>query len=336
VCRSVGDKITAEVDPERRADIARNHTATHLLQYALRKVLGEHVQQRGSLVAPERLRFDFSHLSPLTAEQLKEVQDIVNREIRANHPVYDKQLPYKEAVASGAIALFDEKYGDTVRVLSVGRPPISVELCGGTHVAATGEIGLFQIITEASIGAGLRRLEAATGREAARAAGEGYTTLFTLSKLLETTPEGLLDKTRALLASRDEEKRRAESLERDMALKDTSSFISQVRDINGVKVLTARVKPTRPDNLRDLADALRDKIGSSVIVLGTISDDRPYFVVSVTPDLTARGYHAGNIIRQVAQVTGGGGGGKPNLAQGGGKDPTKLDEALGVVAGLIK
>jgi alanyl-tRNA synthetase len=299
-------------------------------------VAGEHVQQRGSLVAPDRLRFDFSHLSPLTAEQLKAVQEIVNREVRANHPVYDVQMPYKEAVASGAIALFDEKYGETVRVLSVGKPPISVELCGGTHVSSTGEIGLFQIVTEASIGAGLRRLEAVTGREAARAAGEGYTTLFTLSKLLETTPDGLLEKVQGLLAGRDEEKRRAENLERELALKDVSSFISKVQDIGGVKVLAAKVKPTHPDNLRDLADALRDKIGPSVIVLGTISDDKPYFVVSVTPDLTARGFHAGNIIRQVAQMTGGGGGGKPNLAQGGGKDASKLDEALALVPALLQ
>jgi alanyl-tRNA synthetase len=333
---AIGDGVMAEVDGERRADIARNHTATHLLQYALRRVLGEHVQQRGSLVAPERLRFDFSHLSSLSAEQLKEIQDIVNHEVRANHPVYDRQVPYKEAVASGAIALFDEKYGDTVRVLSVGKPPVSVELCGGTHVSATGQIGLFQIIAESSIGAGLRRIEAVTGREAARAAGEGNTTLFTVAKMLETTPEALVEKVQSLQAGLDEARRRAVALEKELALKDVSSFLSQVREADGVKMLAARVKTTRPDNLRDLADALRDKLGSAVIVLGTVSDDKPYFVVSVTPDLVARGYHAGNIIREAARITGGGGGGKPNLAQGGGKDPSKLDEALAAVPGLIR
>ena len=199
---SVGDAVIAEVDPERRADISRNHTATHLLHFALRQVLGEHVQQRGSLVESTRLRFDFSHLSALSAEEIARIQDIVNAEIRHNHAVQDKQVPYKEALASGAMALFDEKYGDVVRVLSVGQPAISTELCGGTHVAATGEIGFFEILAESSVGSGLRRIEAVTGREAARAAASGIGTLQSLGKLLVSPPEGVMQKVQALLDER--------------------------------------------------------------------------------------------------------------------------------------
>jgi len=215
---SVGDAVTAEVDAERRADIARNHTATHLLHYALRQVLGEHVQQRGSLVEPLRLRFDFSHLAPLTAEEISKIQDIVNAEVRHNHAVYDKQMSYKEAVAVGAIALFDEKYGDVVRVLSIGRPAISTELCGGTHVSASGEIGFFEIVSESSIGSGLRRIEAVTGREAARIAVASINALQSIGKLLDSAPEGVLQKVQALLDSRDAGIKRAEALEREMAL----------------------------------------------------------------------------------------------------------------------
>ena len=333
---AVGDMVMAEVDDERRADISRNHTATHLLQFALRKVLGDHVQQRGSLVTPERLRFDFSHLAPLTPEQIKEIQDIVNHEIRRNHIVNDQQLPYKEAVGAGAIALFDEKYGEMVRVLSVGSPSVSVELCGGTHVSATGEIGFFQIVTEASIGAGLRRLEAITGREAARVAGEGYVAIVALARLLETSPEGVMERAQALLESRDTEKRRADNLERELVLKDIPLLLSLVQEVDGVKMLVARLKSIRPEVMRDLADRLRLQLGSAVVVLGAINEDRPYFVVAVTADLVAKGHHAGNIIREVAKATGGGGGGKSDLAQGGGKDATKLEEALAIVPSLMK
>jgi len=333
---AVGDAVIAEVDPARRADIARNHTATHLLHYALRQVLGEHVQQRGSLVEPLRLRFDFSHLAPLAAEEIDKIQDIVNAEVRHNHPVYDKQMSYKEAVVSGAIALFDEKYGDVVRVLSIGRPAISTELCGGTHVAATGEIGIFQIVSEASVGSGLRRIEAVTGREAMRIAVASINTLQSLGKLLDSAPEGVMQKVQALLASRDAEIKRAEIMEREAALKDVSALLTHAVDVDGVKLLAVRVKPARPETVREVADALTNKLGSAVVVLGTVSDEKPYFVVSVTPDLTAKGYHAGNLIRQVAAITGGGGGGKPGLAQGGGKDVSKLDEAISAVPGLLK
>jgi alanyl-tRNA synthetase len=333
---SVGDPVTAEVDSERRADISRNHTATHLLHYALRQVLGEHVQQRGSLVEPSRLRFDFSHLASLSSEEITKIQDIVNAEIRHNHPVYDKQVSYKEAVASGAIALFDEKYGDVVRVLSVGRPAISTELCGGTHVAATGEIGLFEITSEASVGSGLRRIEAVTGREAARVAASSINTLQALGKLLVSPPEGVMQKVQALLDARHQEIKRTEALERDMALKEVPSLLTHASTVDGVKLLAARVKPMRPETLREVAEAISTRLGSVIVVLGTVSEEKPFFMVTVSQDLVAQGYHAGNIIRQVASMTGGGGGGKPGVAQGGGKDISKLDEAIAAVPGLLK
>ncbi len=333
---AVGDPVTAEVDGERRSDIARNHTATHLLHYALRRVLGEHVQQRGSLVAPDYLRFDFSHLSALSAGQLAEAQAIVNHEIRANHVVYDRELPYKEAVAAGAMALFDEKYGDSVRVLSVGRPPVSVELCGGTHVAAAGEIGLFQITAESSIGAGLRRIEAVTGQAAERLAAQNNMAVSKLAGLLEATPETLEARLQALLESHEHEAKRAQALERELALKEVPELLRRAAEVNGIRLLAARIKPSPPEILRELADALRDGLDSAVVVLGTAYEGKPYFVVTVSPDLTVRGFHAGQIIRQVAAITGGGGGGKPGLAQGGGKELERLDAALAAVAGIIK
>jgi alanyl-tRNA synthetase len=306
------------------------------LQYALRQVLGEHVQQRGSLVEPARLRFDFSHLASLTGEEISKIQEIVNHEIRHNHPVLDKQMSYKEAVASGAIALFDEKYGDVVRALSVGQPPISTELCGGTHVSATGEIGLFEITTETSIGSGLRRIEAVTGRQALVENQNRTNILKTLANLLDTTPSSLLSKTQILVNRTKEIEKRIESMEREEALKAIPSLTNRAIDFGGMKLLSARVEPCRPETLGEMADRLREKLGSAVVVLGTISDDKPYFVVTVSSDLTAKGYNAGSIIRQVAAITGGGGGGKPDHAQGGGKELSRLDEAIAAVPVILQ
>ncbi len=318
---SVGDTVEAEVDKERRLDIARNHTATHLLQFALRKVLGEHVQQRGSLVAPDRLRFDFSHLAAMTKEEIGEAQSIVNEKVRQNLAVYDEEIPYKVAIGEGAIALFDEKYSDMVRVLKIGSPPISVELCGGTHIALTGEIGFFQIISETSIGAGLRRIEAVTGRGAEEAVKEKIDTL-----LGEVTNK---------LAELEKEFKRTQTLERELAKKEAESLLGRAEIVGGIRVLATRVSPSRLETLREMADVLRERLKSGIIVLGTVYEDRPVFLVVVTPDLVAKGYNAGEIIKQVAKVAGGGGGGKASLAQGGGKDKGKLDEAIRLVKGLI-
>jgi alanyl-tRNA synthetase len=318
---SVGDEVEAVVETERRLDIARNHTATHLLQMALRQVLGEHVQQRGSMVAPHRLRFDFSHLKALSAKQIAEVNRIVNEQVRRNLPVYDEVVPYKEAIESGAIALFDEKYGDTVRVLKIGEPFVSAELCGGTHVTATGEIGLFHIISESSIGSGLRRIEAVTGRGA-----EQYFS------------ERLADferKVSGQAGELDEERKQRQALERELAKKTAESLLSQVEVVKGVKLLVAEVPSSRLEMLREMSDLLRDRLKSAIVVLGTVYEDKPAFLAAVTPDLVAKGYDAGKIVKQVAAVTGGGGGGRPNLAQAGGRDRKKLDEALKLVKGLI-
>jgi alanyl-tRNA synthetase len=318
---AVGDEVEAIVDEERRLDIARNHTATHLLQSALRQVLGEHVQQRGSLVAPDRLRFDCSHLTALTKEQIEEVNHIVNEKIRQNLKVYSEDSPYKKAIEEGAIALFDEKYGDTVRVVKIGEPRISAELCGGTHVAATGEIGLFHIISESSIGAGLRRIEAVTGR-GAEAFIEKH--LLELEKVAENRDTEL-----------QKERRQTLALEKELAKKTAESLLAQAEVIKGVTVLVAKVPSLRMESLREMSDLLRDKLKSAVVVLGTVYEDKPAFLAAVTPDLVAKGYDAGKIVKQVAKVAGGGGGGKPDLAQAGGKDKKKLDEALNLVKGLI-
>ncbi len=332
---SVGDEVEAVVETERRLDIARNHTATHLLQMALRRVLGEHIQQRGSLVAPHRLRFDFSHLRALSAKQIAGVNRIVNEQIRRNLRVYDEEIPYKEAIEAGAIALFDEKYGDTVRVLKIGEPFISAELCGGTHVSATGEIGLFHIISESSIGSGLRRIEAVTGRGAEQYFDERLTDLERIAKTLGSSPEEARDKVSGLAGELEQERKQRLALERELAKKTAESLLAQAEVIKGINVLVAKVPSSRLEILREMSDFLRDRLLSAIVVLGTVYEDKPAFLAAVTPDLVAKGYDAGKIVKQVAAVTGGGGGGRPNLAQAGGRDKKKLDQALKLVKSLI-
>ncbi|MGD9116155.1 MAG: alanine--tRNA ligase [Dehalococcoidia bacterium] len=318
---SAGDEVEAVVDVERRLDIARNHTATHLLQLALRQVVGEHVHQRGSLVAPDHLRFDFSHLKALTEKQIAEVSAIVNDKIRQNLPVYDEELAYREAIAAGAIALFDEKYGDVVRVLKIGKPMVSAELCGGTHVNATGEIGYFHIRSESSIGSGLRRIEAVTGRGAEEYIDRRLAELHKAAQDLEAELEG--------------ERKKALAVERDLARKSAESLVAQAETVKGVTVLAAKVPAAKMEILREMSDIIRDKLKSAIVVLGTVYGDKPAFLAAVTPDLVDKGYDAGKIIKQVAGVAGGSGGGKPSLAQAGGKDSKKLDEALRTVKSLV-
>ena len=332
---AVGDEVEAEVDRERRLDIARNHTATHLLQSALCQVLGEHVQQRGSLVAPERFTFDFSHLTAMTPEEIGEVQHIVNERIRQNLAVYDEDIPYKKAIEAGTIALFDEKYGDVVRVVKIGRPFISAELCGGTHVASTGEIGFFHIWAEHGIGAGLRRIEALTGREAEGYIEERLEDLTNMAGKLATEVEDISDKVDSLIAERDRERKRAQALESELARIRAEALLGQTEVVNGVTLLVARVSSSRLEVLREMCDLFRDKLKSVVVVLGTVYEGKPAFVAMVTPDLVAEGYNAGEIVKQVAKVAGGGGGGRATLAQAGGRDKSKLDEALRMVKSLI-
>jgi len=324
------------VDRERRLDIARNHTATHLLQFALRQVLGEQVQQRGSLVAPDRFRFDFSHLVAMMPEEIQQVQYIVNDKIRQNLEAYGEELPYQKAIDEGAIALFDEKYGDVVRVLKIGKPFISAELCGGTHVALTGQIGLFHIISESSIGSGLRRIEAVTGRGAEKLVEKRLSDLQKAAEYLEAELDHVSDKAYSLVKERDRERRLALSLAKELARQEAESLLSQTEVINGVTVLVARVRSARLQVLREMTDLIRDRLKSAVVVLGTVSENKPVFLAAVTPDLTAKGYNAGEIVKQVAKVAGGSGGGKAGLAQAGGKYKDKLDEALQLVKKLVK
>ena len=333
---AIGDEVEAEVDVQRRNDIARNHTATHLLQAALRSVLGDHIQQRGSLVAPDHFRFDFSHLTAMMPEEIAEVQRVVNEGIRANLPVYDEEIPYTQATAEGAIAIFDEKYADIVRVLKVGKPPISMELCGGTHVSNTGEIGYFRITSESSIGSGLRRIEAVTGRGAEEYINKRIHDLEKIAGYLETETDEAVEKTRSLLDDLKNETRRANALESELARRTSGSLAENVLVVNGVNVIVAKVKSSRIEVLREMSDILREKLKSVVIVLGSVYDERPVFIAAVTPDLVAQGYNAGSIVKQVAQVTGGGGGGKPELAQAGGKQKEKLDDALTLVTEIIR
>ncbi len=334
---SVGEMVEASVDLERRMDIARNHTATHLLQMALRQVLGSHVYQRGSLVEPERLRFDFSHTGNISKKQLKEVQDIVNDKIRRNLDVNCIQdVPYKKAVEDGAIALFGEKYGDEVRVVKIGKTPVSVELCGGTHINQTGEIGQLIIVSESSIGTGLRRIEAVTGRQAQIFIQEYMDTVEETAKELRISASEIPAKVKALVNELSNERKKAAALEKKASFKSIEDLIALSKNIDGITVLAASVPSTSMNVLREMGDSLLGKLNSALLVLGTISDGKPGFVAMVTPDLVAKGLHAGEVVKQVAGITGGSGGGKPGIAQAGGKDPSKIDEALASVDNIVR
>jgi alanyl-tRNA synthetase len=333
---SVGDSVEAMVDLERRFDIARNHTATHLLQAALRQVLGSHVQQRGSLVNPDGFRFDFSQLAAISRKQLDEIQHIVNERVRENLPVTSKVVPYKQAIQQGAIALFEEKYGETVRVLEIGDPPMSAELCGGTHVRSTGEIGLFIIAGESSIGTGLRRIEAITGRKAEEFVRDSFSTMAAVAGEVRSSPAEITEKVKALVAELAAERKRSALLEKELSRYTVESLLGKAEEVNGITVLSAKVPSTSFEILREMGDLLKDRLKSAVIVLGTVHDGKPGFVSMVTPDLVNRGLHAGDIVKQVAGVTGGNGGGKADMAQAGGKDKNKLDEALELVKKLVQ
>jgi alanyl-tRNA synthetase len=334
----VGDAARAEVDARRRADIARNHTATHLLHRALRATLGEQVAQAGSLVAPDRLRFDFTHPKALTPEQLQAIEESVNEAIWAAYPMRAVHLPYQDAVDGGAIALFDEKYADEVRVMKMGDPgqPYSQELCGGTHVDNTVEIGLFHIVSEASVGAGLRRIEAVTGRSAHRLVRRRLAELDAAAATLACQPDEVHGRVAALTETLHAQEKAIARLHRDMARRDFEHLLSRVQRVDGVPVLAAQVEATDMETLREMTDWFRDRLSTGVIVLGAVMNDRPGFVAAVTSDLVARGLHAGKLIKATAQIVGGGGGGKPTMAQAGGRDVSRLKEAIDAVPHLVR
>lgn len=331
----VGAEVRAEVNREARLDIVKNHTATHLLHQALKDVLGTHVNQAGSLVAPERLRFDFTHISAITAEELAQIEAIVNRKVWENISVNIMHKSLTQAKAMGAMALFGEKYGDVVRVVQVGE--YSLELCGGCHVANTAEIGLFKIVSEGGIGAGTRRIEAVTGRGAYQYLNQQLQTLREVagvikSPLLSETParvEGLQQQLK-------EVQRENESLRAKLGNIEAAALSGQIRQIAGVNLLATRVSAADMDSLRGMVDELKNKLGSAVIVLGAVEGDKVNLVAGVTKDLMDQGFHAGKIIKEVAARCGGGGGGRPDMAQAGGKDPAKLAEALELVSQLVE
>jgi alanyl-tRNA synthetase len=329
---AVGDVLSATVDGRRRAAIVLNHSATHLLHAALRAVLGEHVQQKGSLVAPDRLRFDFSHYEPVTAEELQSIEQLVNDQIRRNSEGKIRVLPYQEAIASGAIAFFGDKYGDRVRVLKFG--DFSTELCGGTHVARTGDIGLFRIVAESGIAAGVRRIEALTGRTALDWCSAAERVIRDVAGLVRAGRDDLPDKVAQLLDRTRQLEREIEQLRGRIATGTGRDLLEQVREVGGVKVLAARVDGADAKSLREAADRLKDRIGSGVVVLGAVEDDKVRLVAGVTSDLT-HSLKAGELIRPVAEHVGGRGGGRADFAQAGGNDPARLDEALALVADTV-
>ncbi|MBW2471880.1 MAG: alanine--tRNA ligase, partial [Deltaproteobacteria bacterium] len=330
---SLDEPVKLKVMEGRRQRIACNHSATHILHAAMKLVLGDHIKQSGSLVTPERLRFDFTHFSPITPEELTKIEKITNEEIRANSPLDTEMLAREEAVKSGAVALFGEKYGDKVRVVSIGN--FSKELCGGTHVRATGEIGLLKITAETGIAAGIRRIEAVTGPDAFTVFQAREKQLADLANLLKVPAENLEVKIEKLLNVNKDLEKEVSRLTARLALTNIDNLIDNAETVNGVRVVVSKVILDSPKTLREMGDKIRDKLGSGLVVLGGEYQGKAALLAMVTKDLVDT-YRAGNIIREVAAMVGGKGGGRPDMAQAGGPYPDKLDEALGAVPWIVK
>lgn len=325
--------VTLTVDRSARSCTECNHTATHLLHFALRKVLGDHVKQAGSLVAPDRLRFDFTHFSQTTPEELIEIETIVNQRVRANVPVETVEMEAEAAFKTGATALFEEKYGDRVRMVSLN--DFSKELCGGTHTGATGDIGLFKIIEESSVASGVRRIEALTGGAALAHIQKSEKLMDDTARLLKERPQVVPRRLEKILSHQKFLEKEVDRLKVKIASTAVNDIEADVKSIDGVKVLAKKVSVDQPAALRDLADRFKDKIKSGIVVLGGTAEAKALLIVIVTKDLTDR-FHAGRIVKQVAAVVGGGGGGRPDMAQAGGTKPEKLDEALEKAYEVIK
>jgi alanyl-tRNA synthetase len=329
----IGDRVTAKVDARTRQATVLNHSATHLLHAALRKLLGPHVVQKGSLVAPDRLRFDFSHTQPVTPEQLDTIERMVNAEIRRNAPAEIRHLPYDQAVKSGAMALFGEKYADIVRVMSFG--DFSTELCGGTHVGRTGDIGFFRITSEGGIAAGIRRIEAVTGEGALAAVKATDGTLKRVATLLRGTAGEVEDKVTQLLERQKKLERDLANLKSKLAAGGGQDLAAGAVKVQGVNVLAAKVDGADLASLREAVDQLKGRLVTAVVVLGAVTEDgKVTLVAGVTPDLTAK-VKAGDLISRVAATVGGRGGGRSDFAQAGGNDPARLDAALEGVPVLV-
>ena len=322
----VGDKVSLEVNAKKRALSARNHSATHLLQKALRTVLGTHVEQAGSSVNEDRLRFDFTHFSALTAEELKKVEDIVNEQISKGLPVVAKNMPIEEAKKTGAQALFGEKYGDIVRVVNMSE--FSIEFCGGTHVSNTSEIMAFKIISETGVAAGVRRIEALTSDGLMKYYADMEAKLKNAAQLLKTTPDSLTDKITHMMAENKSLHSEVESLKSKMAQDAAGDVMDQVKEIKGVKLLATQIDGVDMNGLRDLGDQLKGKLGEGVVVLASAGEGKVSLMATATDGVMKMGAHAGNLVKGIAGCVGGGGGGRPNMAQAGGKNPAGIPDAL--------
>jgi alanyl-tRNA synthetase len=328
-----GDVLGARVDQARRQAVVLNHSATHLMHAALRDILGDHVQQKGSLVAPDRLRFDFSHFQPVTAGELERIERRVNEAIRANAEAEARIMPIDQALESGAMALFGEKYGDEVRVLSMGG--FSTELCGGVHVRRTGDIGLFKILSESGVASGIRRIEAVTGENALNYIGETEKNLSRVAELVKAGRGDLDEKVTQLVERSRQLEKELEALKGKLASAAGSSLADQAVEVNGIKVLAAHLEGADPKSLRDTVDQLKNKLGEAAVVLATVKDGKVSLVAGVTQGQTGR-IKAGELVNVVAQQVGGKGGGRPDMAMAGGNDPAGLSVALAAVPGWVR
>jgi alanyl-tRNA synthetase len=327
-------QVTAHIDEQKRVNIVKNHTATHLLHQALKDVLGTHVNQAGSLVTPERLRFDFSHFGQVQPEELEQIERIVNEKIWDSIAVEISQKPLEEAKAMGAMALFGEKYGDVVRVVQVG--DYSLELCGGCHVDNTASIGIFKIVSESGIGAGTRRIEAVTGKAAYELMNSQVSLLKEAAAKMKTNPKDILTRVDGLFAEVKQLQKENESLAAKLSNIEAGNLTNQVREISGVNVLVSKVNAADMNSLRTMVDDLKNKLGSAVIVLASVNEGKVNVLAGVTKDLVEKGYHAGKLVKEVASRCGGGGGGRPDMAQAGGKNPEQVDAALAFVEEYVK
>jgi len=334
---AVGDPVEAGIDTVRRWDIMRNHTATHVLHTALRERLGSHVHQAGSLVAPDRLRFDFTHGQGLSDEDIAVIERRANGIILENYPVNTRWTTYNQAISEGVTALFTEKYGNEVRVVSFGEQEgISAELCGGTHVDSTAEIGPFRVVNEGSVAAGVRRIEVVTGRVAEELIEERLSALDAIAAMTHSKPAEAANAVRELIAEHQTLQKELAQLRQKLARQETQALLDRAERVDGFAVLAVRVPATDIDTMRQMTDWFRDKLGSSVVAVGAVIDDKPLIVAAVTDDLVSRGMHAGNIVRDAAKLMGGGGGGRPTLAQAGGRESAKLEEALQSISSWVK
>jgi alanyl-tRNA synthetase len=323
---NIDQPVRAAIETSRRQSIRRNHTATHLLQWALRRVLGDHVKQAGSLVTPERLRFDLTHFSAVTKPQLRKIEELINAKIFENHPVRTFVTSYEFARETGATALFDQKYGEFVRLVEVGN--FSKELCGGTHVSNTSEIGLFKIVSEGSVGANTRRIEAVTNGAALRLFFDSEDTLSKAGELLKTDPSQVPTKIDSLMQTMKQMSAEVEAAKAKLATGHIDDLISSAKQLNGTKAIVRKIDAADMNSLRSYADLIRDKAGTAVILLASAVDDKVMLIAAATPDMVKAGFNAGNLIKKVAPLVGGGGGGRPDLAQAGGKNPSGIPALL--------